>query len=140
VAVVQHLNPETASAPAGKYSQLAITAANTRIAAFSGQIGTTSRLAAMPAGAAEQAQIVFTAIETLLRSQGATPAHLIRLMTFIVGRDNLAEFNTVRDQVYSDWFPDGDYPANTVALVAGLAAPPMLIEIEGSFVCPVPAT
>ena len=57
-------------------------------------------------------------------------------MTLIVGRDNLREFNAVRDEIYADWFPDGAYPVNTVAIVSGLAAESILVEIEGSFVCP----
>ena len=81
---------------------------------------------------------MFAAIEALLASQGARPADLIRMLTLVVGRDNLAEFNAVRAQVYADWFPDGVYPANTVAIVAGLAVESILVEIEGSFVCPPP--
>jgi 2-iminobutanoate/2-iminopropanoate deaminase len=92
----------------------------------------------MPKGAADQARLVFAATEALLASQVAAPADLIRLLTLIVGRDSLTEFNTVRDEIYADWFPDGAYPVSTVAIVAGLAAESILIEIEGSFVCPPP--
>ncbi|MBV8862797.1 MAG: RidA family protein [Mycobacterium sp.] len=136
--VVEYLNPESAAAPAGKYSHLSITSENARIATFAGQIATTTS-SQMPAAAADQARLVFAAIEALLASQGAAPRDLIRLLTLIVGRDTLTEFNTVRDEIYTDWFPDGAYPANTVAIVAGLAAESILIEIEGSFVCPLPA-
>ena len=76
------------------------------------------------------------AISTLLGSQGATPADLIRLLTLVVGRDALKEFDAVRSQVYANWFPDGHYPPNTVALATGLATESILVEIEGSFVCP----
>jgi 2-iminobutanoate/2-iminopropanoate deaminase len=134
---VHYLNPESAAVPAGKYSQLSITSENVRIATFAGQIATTTG-SEMPKGAADQAGLVFAAIEALLASQGAAPADLIRLLTLIVGRDNLTAFNTVRDEIYADWFPDGAYPVNTVAIVAGLAAESILIEIEGSFVCPLP--
>lgn len=111
---VQYLNPESAAAPAGKYSHLSITPDNVRIATFAGQIATTTG-AEKPTGAADQARLVFAAIEALLASQGAAPADLIRLLTLIVGRDNLTEFNAVRDEIYTDWFPDGAYPVNTVA-------------------------
>ncbi|WP_428341655.1 RidA family protein [Mycobacterium sp.] len=134
---VKYLNPESAAAPAGKYSHLSITSEKARIATFAGQIATTTG-SKMPEGVADQARLVFAAIETLLASQGAAPADLIRLLTLLVGRDSLTKFNTVRDEVYADWFPDGSYPVNTVAIVAGLAAESILIEIEGSFVCPPP--
>lgn len=134
--LLQHLDPASAPPPAGKYSQLSITAENARIATFSGQIGSSSTVAGMPASAADQTRLVFAAIEALLASQGATPADLIRLLTFVVGRDSLVAFNAVRNEVYADWFPNGDYPVHTVVIVAGLAAEPILVEIEGSFVCP----
>ena len=134
---VHYLSPESAAAPAGKYSHLSITSETARIATFAGQIATTTA-SEMPRDAEDQARMVFAAIETLLASQGAAPADLIRLLTLVVGRDNLTKFNRVRDEIYADWFPDGAYPVNTVAIVAGLAAESILIEIEGSFVCPPP--
>ena len=79
---------------------------------------------------------VFAAINDLLASQGAKPTDLIKLTTFIAGRDSLAGFNAVRDEIYASWFPQGDFPGNTLILVAGLAAESLLVEIEGSFVCP----
>ena len=132
---VRYLNPESAEAPAGKYSHLAITPVNARVATFAGQVATTGGRE-MPKSAADQTRLTFAAIETLLASQGAAPSDLIRLLTLVVGRDNLTEFNRVRDEIYADWFPDGAYPVNTVALVAGLAVESILVEIEGSFVCP----
>ncbi|MGC4857198.1 RidA family protein [Micromonospora sp. DT4] len=135
---LQRLNPASAPAPSGKYSQLTITAANTRVATFAGQIATPTSAGIIPAGAANQTRLVFAAIENLLASQGAKPADLIKLTTFIVGRDNLDEFNAVRNEIYAEWFPEGDFPGNTLILVAGLAAESLLVEIEGSFVCPQP--
>ena len=58
------------------------------------------------------------------------------MLTLVVGRDALKEFNAVRSEVYAHWFPNGHYPPNTVALVTGLATESILVEIEGSFVCP----
>ena len=131
----QRLNPPAAPAPGGKYSQLAIVAADTRVATFAGQVATTSA-GAGPAGAADQTRLVFAAIADLLGSQGARPRDLIKLTTFVVGRDTLAGFAAARDEIYADWFPDGDFPPNTLVVVAGLAAESLLVEIEGSFACP----
>lgn len=132
---LQRLNPASTPAPIGKYSHLTITAPNTRVATFAGQIAMTST-GEVPAGAADQTRLVFAAIADLLASQGAKPSDLIKLTTFIVGRDTLAEFNTVRNEIYADWFPEGDFPGNTLVVVAGLAAEHFLVEIEGNFVCP----
>ncbi|GGF22778.1 hypothetical protein GCM10011399_15540 [Subtercola lobariae] len=119
----------------GKYSHLGVTEANVKVAVFSGQIGVTG--AGRPAaGAAAQTRLIFDAISGLLKSQGATPADLIKLVTFVVSRDALAEFTAVRDEVYAEWFPAGDYPSSTILVVAGLAAESLLVEVEGSFACP----
>ncbi|MEW1568899.1 RidA family protein [Streptomyces sp. NPDC093509] len=133
---VQHLNPKSAPTPSGTYSQLAITAPQTRVAVFSGQIDMSAPAAESPRGAAEQTRAVFAAIAELLASQGAQPADLIKLTTYIVGRSHLKDFNEVRSGIYAQWFPGGDTPANTLLLVAGLAHEALLVEIEGSFVCP----
>lgn len=42
----------------------------------------------------------------------------------------------MRSEIYAQWFPEGGTPANTLLLVAGLAHEALLVEIEGSFVCP----
>jgi enamine deaminase RidA (YjgF/YER057c/UK114 family) len=135
VVAPQRLNPASAPAPRGKYRQLTITAAGTPVATFAGQIATTDA-GTVPPGATEQTRLVFAAIGDLLASQGAGPPDLIKLTTFVVGRDNLAGFNAVRDEIYADWFPGGDFPSNTLILVAGLATESLLVEIEGSFACP----
>ncbi|ASD24254.1 enamine deaminase RidA (plasmid) [Cryobacterium sp. LW097] len=134
MSLVQRSNPPSAVAPAGKYSHLSIVGQDTPVATFAGQIGATST-GTVPGSAAEQTRLVFTAIRALLDSQHAAPADLVKLTTYIVGRDNLPDFNAIRDEVYADWFPAGEFPPNTVLIVAGLAAPPLLVEIEGSFVC-----
>lgn len=57
----------------------------------------------------------------------------MKVTTFVVGRGNLPSVNRVRDELYAEWFPDGDFPPNTLLLVTGLAAPSMMVEIEGTF-------
>jgi enamine deaminase RidA (YjgF/YER057c/UK114 family) len=136
VTLLQRLNPESAPAPVGAYSQLSITSENARIATFAGQIGVTATSSDLPTGIGDQARLAFAAIEALLDSQGATPADLVRLLTFVVGRENLAQFQAARGEVYAAWFPDGDFPTNTLVIVAGLAQEGILVEIEGSFACP----
>lgn len=132
--LVQRSNPPSAITPAGKYSHLSIVDHTTAVATFAGQIGSTST-GTVPESAAEQTRQVFTAIRALLDSQHAGPADLVKLTTYIVGRDNLLDFNAVRDEIYADWFPRGEFPPNSVLIVAGLASPLLLVEIEGSFAC-----
>ncbi len=61
---------------------------------------------------------------------------MAKLNTLIVGPDNLPGFRAARDEVFSEWYPDGDVPAHTLAVVAGLAAPELLVEIEAILAVP----
>lgn len=130
---VHRFNPDTTPAPLGKYSHLALTGSATKIASFAGQVPVDAD-GAIPADVGEQTRLIFDAISALLRSQHSTPRDLVKLTTFVVGRENLTSFNGTRDEVYARWFPQGDFPPNTLLLVSGLAAPPMKVEIEGTFV------
>lgn len=130
---VHRFNPNTAPTPLGKYSHLAVTDPTTTIASFAGQVPVAAD-GSIPEDVSRQTRLVFDAIWALLRSQHATPQDIVKLTTFVVDRDNLPFFNLVRDHVYAEWFPEGDFPPNTLLLVAGLAAPPMRVEIEGTFV------
>ncbi|RFA13142.1 hypothetical protein B7R22_14180 [Subtercola boreus] len=132
--VVHRISPIGVPTPSGKYSHLSVTHSGARIAVFSGQIGV-SKTGKPAAGSGAQTRLIFDAILGLLGSQGATPADLIKLVTFAVGRSALVEFNAVRDEVYSEWFPTDEFPSSTIVVVSGLAAESILVEVEGSFVC-----
>ena len=136
MAPVRRANPTSLPPPAGKYSHLSVVPPGVHIATFSGQVGATHGPDAIPSAVEDQARLVFAHIDALLASQGAAPEHLIATQTLVVGREHLAGLSSVRDEVYARWFPSGDYPANTLVLVAGLAHESLLVEIEGSFVCP----
>jgi 2-iminobutanoate/2-iminopropanoate deaminase len=135
MALVSRANPQGVPSPAGKYSQLSIVENGGRTVSFAGQVGA-DKVGHVPGDVAAQAELVFNAIEKLLESQHSTPAEIVTLSTFLVGRENLSEFNRVRDTVYAQWFPSEDFPPNTLLFVHGLATEALLVEISGSFVCP----
>jgi 2-iminobutanoate/2-iminopropanoate deaminase len=130
---VRRCNPDTMPAPGGKYSHLSILDSSWPQAVFAGQVGV-HQDGTVPADIGEQARVVFDAIHRLLDSQDATPADLVALTTFVVGRANLAAFNFARDVVYDEWFPNGDFPPNTLVFVSALASEQFLVEIQGSFI------
>lgn len=103
-------------------------------ATFAGQVGITAA-GTVPESVPEQTEPVLAAVRALLHSQNAGPGNLTSPTTYVVG-GALAVFNAVRDQVYDAWFPGGDDPPKTLLLVAGLAAPPLRVEIQGSLTCP----
>jgi len=66
-----------------------------------------------------------------LRAAGLGPEHLVKTTMFIVGESNLSGIRTVRQE-----FLLPNPPATTMVVVAALAQPGALIEIEGIAVFP----
>jgi 2-iminobutanoate/2-iminopropanoate deaminase len=125
-------NPTEVAAPIGPFSHLAGgPGATVHIA---GQIGVDADGVLAGDTLAAQTAAVFANIGRLLAAAGAGPENLVRLLSFVVGPVDLAGYRAARDEVYGRWFPAGDPPAHSLAFVAGLAAPELLIEVEGTFV------
>lgn len=128
---VRRWNPDLIAAPIGKYSHLASASGTTVF--ISGQIGVDAdgRLAGDTLEA--QTRQTFANIEALLTAAGATPRDLVKLVSFVVAPADMTGYAAARDAVYERWFPDGDWPAHSLAFVSGLARPDLLVEIEGVF-------
>lgn len=122
-------NPGTLAPPIGRYSHLVRVPAGHDLIYISGQVGST--LAGdLPESMYEQARNVFLNVERLLADVDATPHDLVKLLTFAVG-DDLSGFYRARDEVYARWFPDTPPCGHSLAVVARLAAPGLLLEVEG---------
>ncbi len=86
-----------------------------------------------PVGAGDvkaQMRQVFENIGGVLAGVGASFDNIVELTTYLVGRESIAGFIEVRNDLFPKLFPNGDYPANTLLIVAGLARPEWLIEIK----------
>ena len=66
---------------------------------------------------------------------GATPDHIACLRTYLTPGAQ-GGFYRGRDRVFSKWYPDGAYPANTLLVVSGLADPRALVEVEAVLALP----
>ncbi|MCK4899541.1 MAG: RidA family protein, partial [Anaerolineales bacterium] len=69
---------------------------------------------------AAQTRQVYKNLGNILESVGATFGNVVELTTFVVGRENLPAHLEVISELYPTLFPDGNYPADTVAIVDGL--------------------
>src|SRR5258708_39416704 len=118
-------NPKTVSL-AGKYSLGAEIPVGARILAVPGQVGVDSRGRRQPTFEKQAAQ-VWKNIGQVLKSAGMTYKDIVKVTTFLTDARFVGPFRTVRDQ----FITEPPYPASTLLIVAGLAAPPTLIEIEG---------
>jgi len=79
---------------------------------------------------AAQTRQVYKNLGNILESVGATFSNVVELTTFVVGRENLPAHLEVISELYPTLFPDGNYPADTVAIVDGLYIEEFLLEVK----------
>lgn len=126
---VRKRNPDGMAPPVGAYAHVSVPPANARLVFVSGQVGAVPD-GTIVAGCAAQTTQAFANIEHILDEVGAAPADVVKLFTMLVGEGAFAEFAAGRAEVFERWYPDGRYPAHSAAVVAGLATPEILVEIE----------
>jgi 2-iminobutanoate/2-iminopropanoate deaminase len=117
-------NPKTVSA-AGKYSLGAEVPQGARLFYVSGQVGVDSR-GKLQVGIEKQVEQVFKNIGQVLKSAGMGMGDIVKVTTFLTDSRYIVPFRTVRDR----FFTAPPYTASTLLIVAGLADPGMLVEIE----------
>jgi 2-iminobutanoate/2-iminopropanoate deaminase len=117
-------NPKTVSL-AGKYSLGAEVPQGAKLFYVSGQVGVDSR-GKLQAGIDKQVEQVFKNIGQVLKSAGMGFGDIVKVTTFLTDSRYIVPFRTVRDR----FFPAPPYTASTLLIVAGLADPGMLVEIE----------
>jgi enamine deaminase RidA (YjgF/YER057c/UK114 family) len=122
-----YVNPAGAPAPIGMYSNLSRAGDLLFVA---GQVGLGADGELAGEGLEEQAAQAFENIATLLRSQGATLRDVTKFTTYLVSAREIARFFGIRERLFPDLFPDGEYPPNTLLVVDRLVRPELRIEVE----------
>ena len=61
---------------------------------------------------------------------GAGFSNVVEFTTYVVGRSSIQEYIKGRSEVYLEIFPNGDFPPNTLLIVAGLVNEDFLVEIK----------
>jgi enamine deaminase RidA (YjgF/YER057c/UK114 family) len=117
-------NPQTVSPPFSRYSHAVEAAPGLRWLHLSGQVGV-DPAGKTASGFEAQARQAFANLDALLRDAGMSWADVVKLTTFITDRANLATLRQVRDGALGE-----ARPASTLLVVAGLASPDWLIEVE----------
>jgi enamine deaminase RidA (YjgF/YER057c/UK114 family) len=129
--LIHRWNPATLAPPIGQYSHLAAVPAGHELVMISGQVGVLPDGSLAGPDAETQTRQIFANIERLLDSLGAGPEHLVKLFTLIAGVEHLDGCRAARQEVFAKWYPDGDWPAHSLAVVVALADPALTVEIEG---------
>jgi len=117
-------NPATVATPLSAYSHGVEVPANARWMCLSGQIAIAPD-GTVPDGIDAQARLVFENIKNILAAGDMALEDLVRLNIYIVNPDNMAGFRTVRTE-----YVGNIKCGSTMIVIAGLAKPEFLIEIE----------
>lgn len=117
-------SPKTVLPPYGAYSHAAVVSAGTRLLFTSGQVGETPE-SVVPETLEEQYEVALTNIACILADNGASPADIVKLTTYLVSPIAPDRMRAIRDSVFGDIAP-----AATMLFVPKLAAPEYFVEIE----------
>ena len=121
---IKYHNPKSVSL-AGKYSLGAEIPQGARVLFVSGQVGVDSRGKILD-GIEKQVEQVWKNIAQVLKSGGMSYADIVKVNVFLTDSRFIAPYRAIRDR----FFPKEPYPASTLLIVAGLADPGMLVEVE----------
>jgi 2-iminobutanoate/2-iminopropanoate deaminase len=122
------MNPDTVAKPTANYSQCVEVSANARRLIISGQVGAAPD-GTVAKGAEAQTEQIFDNLEAVLKAAGMELKDVVKIVSYCVGREPLAGMRTVRARRLGN-----HAPTSTLVVVAGLANPDYLIEIEAEAV------
>lgn len=123
--MLQRLNPATVSAPFSRYSHAVIAPQGYRWLYVSGQVGC-DRDRNIARGFEAQAELALGNLIACIRAAGFDPEDLVKVTVLLTRAGDIGAYRRIRDRVLGPV-----EPASTLMIVAGLAAPELLIEIEG---------
>ena len=124
-------NPETLPEPVGLYSHSS--AGSGRVAFIAGQLSVGPNGELVGEGDIDaQVERCYRNVELVLQSLGGGWPNLAKMTTYVTTPEGIGDFYRVRARLYEEFFPNGQYPPNTLLVVSRLVRPEFLIEIEGA--------
>ncbi len=118
-------NPATVHAPAGKYSHGVEAPAGARLLCVSGQVGAKPDGSTAPSEAAQCDQ-AWANVKNVLAAGGMGINDIIKLNAYVTRADLIPVYRAARDRAVGSMEP----PASTLVVVAALANPAWVVEIE----------
>lgn len=119
------VNPRSVHRPVGVYSHSIGVPSGARWVAVAGQVGINAR-GVLAKGIRRQAEQAFRNVVACLRENGMRKQDLVKITVFLTDARHIAEYRAARARLLGD----AVRPASTLLIVAGLASPDMLIEVE----------
>jgi 2-iminobutanoate/2-iminopropanoate deaminase len=121
---MKHITPQGIRPPFARYSYGVEIPAGHRILVCSGQLGVAPD-DHVPATIEEQTDICFRNIGAVLAEASFTYGDIVRINAFVVAREHLKGYMSVRDRYIVD-----PPPASTLMVVSGFSRPEFLVEVE----------
>ncbi|MEV7554596.1 RidA family protein [Amycolatopsis sp. NPDC089917] len=134
--MIQRWNPETVAAPIGPYSHLVRVPADHELVVVSGQVGVLPDGELAGPDAEAQTRALLANLERLLEASGAGPEHLVKIFSMLSGTEHLDGFRTAMRETFTRWYPEADWPAQSLIVVAALARPELVVEVEALVAVP----
>lgn len=124
--MITRRNPATIAKPIGRYHHGVQVPPNARLLYISGQLGMNpdGTAATTPA---EQIERVFQNILAILKDNDMGPEDLVKTVTFLTRREDVAVFREIRGRMFPNTAID---PAATLVFISGLADPKWFVEVE----------
>ena len=127
----RYMNPESICAPPGNFSWVAQTDNTVYLA---GQVGIDKDGNSVGLGdAGAQVRQAFLNIESTLKELGGTLDNIVKVTTYVVGKENLDRARAGRKQIMDEGLMTIK-PASTLVVVAGLADDHWLVEVDATAV------
>lgn len=118
-------NPKTIAAPVGKYQHAVEIPAGMRTLFLAGQVGNLPD-GSVPKTIEGQAEAAWNNIKGILADAGMGLGDLVKVTVLLTDKSQIGPSRAAREKAFGDTRP----PASTLMVVAALASPDYLIEIE----------
>lgn len=119
--------PSTMPQPASRYSQVALAEGVTRRLEISGQVGAHPD-GTLAEGLADQLDTALANVDRALAAAGMGRANLMKITVYLTENspEAIATYRARRDH----WVGSAPAPAATLLVVAGLASPALVVEVD----------
>ena len=122
--MVKRYDVDGVRSPGGRFSHVGEIGPNARLFHLAGQTGTAPD-GRVGDGIEEQSALVYQNIATVLKECGMGLENLVKVTVFLTGPEHIDGWRAAQKAAFGDIVP-----ASTLLIVAGLARPELLVEVE----------
>jgi enamine deaminase RidA (YjgF/YER057c/UK114 family) len=122
--MLKYANPESIGKPFSRYSHVVSAPENCRWVHIAGQVGA-ARDGSIPEAFEAQARLAWANALHAIRAAGMGLDDIVKTNVFLTRREDIPTSRAIREEALQ-----GRAPAATLLIVAGLAFPSLLLEVE----------